>query len=69
MTVCFLCSYCEDSLSEPVSTLLWVAPRLSAEIQELAVVCVCVYVCVCVCVCVCLFVCLSVNVLYLISMF
>ena len=31
-------SYCEDSLSEPISTLLWVAPRLCAEIQELSVV-------------------------------
>ncbi len=27
--------YCEDSLAESVSTLIWVAPRLSADIQEL----------------------------------
>ena len=27
--------YCEDSLVEAVSTLIWVAPRLSADVQEL----------------------------------
>lgn len=27
--------YCEDSLAESVATLIWVAPRLSADIQEL----------------------------------
>lgn len=27
--------YCEDSLAEAVATLIWVAPRLSADIQEL----------------------------------
>ena len=27
--------YCEESLLEPVSTLLWAAPRLSSEIEEL----------------------------------
>lgn len=31
-------SYCEDSLAESVSTLIWVAPRLSADIQELTVI-------------------------------
>lgn len=29
------CRYCEDSLAESVATLIWVAPRLSADIQEL----------------------------------
>lgn len=28
-------NYCEDSLAESVATLIWVAPRLSADIQEL----------------------------------
>ena len=27
--------YCEDSLAESVATLIWVAPRLSADVQEL----------------------------------
>ncbi len=27
--------YCEESLAESVSTLIWVAPRLSADVQEL----------------------------------
>lgn len=27
--------YCEDSLAEAIATLIWVAPRLSADIQEL----------------------------------
>ena len=31
--------YCEESLLEPVSTLLWAAPRLSSEIEELSKVC------------------------------
>lgn len=29
------CRYCEDSLAEAVATLIWVAPRLSADIPEL----------------------------------
>lgn len=36
--------YCEDSLAESVSTLIWVAPRLSADIQELNQVNECFYV-------------------------
>ena len=27
--------YCEESLVESVATLIWVAPRLSSDIQEL----------------------------------
>ena len=27
--------YCEESLAEAVATLIWVAPRLSADVQEL----------------------------------
>lgn len=30
--------YCDDTLAEAVATLIWVAPRLSADIQELTVV-------------------------------
>lgn len=30
--------FCEDGIIESVSTLIWVAPRLSAELQELSVV-------------------------------
>lgn len=30
--------YCEESLAEAVSTLIWVAPRLSADVQELSAV-------------------------------
>lgn len=45
MSPCTLfCRYCEDSLAESVATLIWVAPRLSADIQELTQVCVCVCV-------------------------
>jgi hypothetical protein len=33
-----LIRYCEESLIESVSTLIWVAPRLLADIQELSVV-------------------------------
>lgn len=28
-------SYCEESIAEAVATLIWVAPRLSADVQEL----------------------------------
>ena len=31
----FLCRYCEESLAESVATLIWVAPRLCSDIQEL----------------------------------
>ena len=31
--------YCEESLIEAVSTIIWVSPRLHADVQELAVVC------------------------------
>lgn len=37
--------YCEDSLAEAVATLIWVAPRLSADIQELTQVSVSLKVC------------------------
>ncbi|XP_046860176.1 IST1 homolog isoform X2 [Xenia sp. Carnegie-2017] len=30
--------YCEDGLVEPVSTLIWVAPRLQSDVQELKLV-------------------------------
>ena len=30
-----LSRYCEESLAEAVATLIWVAPRLSADVQEL----------------------------------
>ena len=45
-----LCSYCEEGLQEAVCTLIWVAPRLSADIKELDEVCVtvCAYVYQCV---------------------
>ena len=33
--VLLCCRYCEDSLAESVATLIWVAPRLSADVQEL----------------------------------
>ena len=32
----FVCRYCEDSLAETVATLIWVAPRLCADVQELS---------------------------------
>ena len=41
-------SYCEESLAEAVATLIWVAPRLSADVPELNEVCTCMsYIRIC----------------------
>jgi len=34
-----ICSELDPGLEEAISTILWVAPRLSAEVQELKEVC------------------------------
>ena len=39
--------YCEDSLAEAIATLIWVAPRLCADVQELTQVCLHIYVYMC----------------------
>ena len=34
-----LLRYCDEGMSEAVTTLIWAAPRLQTDIQELRVVC------------------------------
>jgi len=44
LVIMFTCSYCEEGLQEAVCTLIWAAPRLSADIKELDEVSTTVYV-------------------------
>ena len=34
-----LLRYCDEGMSEAVTTLIWAAPRLQTDVQELRVVC------------------------------